>query len=242
VPLKPYHSPLTGDVWTDARPAIGTLAGLANFLNEKRPRRKPPEGHDAAIALATEAAGAFAGIPKITRTGLEGVPIADAYWKAKEAKRQLTPLVDDGFFLQHHQEWGGEWMRRHRDWRRTPDDLYMTSREAAFPIRAARLAFYAAALTEKATSNGVEMDRYSYANDATLGALAELEDAGIRQATGASVERVWRFVVAAGRLPRKPDDDDLLAAFEAALMAGCDDFATHLAREGWGQAPTPSEE
>jgi hypothetical protein len=237
MPPRVYHSPLTGDAWNDVRPAIGTIIGLANFLNEKRPRRKPHENHDGAIALATEAAGAFAGIPKLTRTGFEGVPIADAYWKAKEAKRQLTTLVDDDVFVQYQREWGGSWMRSREGW--GVDDSFSRARNVTAPIRAARLAYYAANLTEKAASNGVEMDDYSYAHDATLGTLAELEDGGISKEMGASIERVWRFVVAAGRLPKSPDDDDLLAAFEAALMAGASEFAQNLAKCGYGFVSEP---
>jgi len=238
VPPKLYHSPLTGDVWPDVRPAIGTLAGLANFLNEKRPRRRPPEGHDAAITLATEAAGAFAGIPKITRTGLEGVPIADAYWKAKEAKRVLTRLVDDGIFIKHQQEWGSSWLRSHEAW--SVDDPFSRARNVMAPMRAARLAYYAASLTEKAgAGNDIAMDAYGYVHAATLGALAELEDGGVDKVAGAAVERVWRFVVAAGRLPKSPDDDDLLAAFEAALMVGESEFAQNLAKCGYGFVDVP---
>ncbi len=260
-----YHSPLTGDVWTDARPAIGTLAGLANFLNEKRPRRKPPEGHDAAIAAATDAAAAFAGIPKITRTGLEGIPIADAYWKAKDAKRVLTRLADDGVFLQH-QSWWAEWHRWRRErrellrsttpisqapaswgtWARTQlitdassDPDVDDPAPPTFATRAARLAWWAVDLTEKAASNGIEMDKNTPADVALTGALAELDAAGIGHGTAASVERVWRFVVAAGRLPRAGVDDDLLAAFEAALMAGADDFAANLAKHGHGFVNEP---
>jgi hypothetical protein len=238
VPSKRYHSPLSGDVWKDVRPAIGTLVGLANFLNEKRPRRKPPEGHDAAIALATAAAGAFAGIPKLTRTGFEGVPIADAYWKAKDAKQQLIRLVDDGVFVQHQQEWGGSWMRSRESW--GVDDSFSRARNVTAPTRAARLAYYAASLTEKAgAGNDIAMDTYGYVHAATLGALAELEDGGVNKVAGAAVERVWRFVVAAGRLPKSPDDDDLLAAFEAALMAGADEFAANLAKCGYGFTTEP---
>ena len=239
-----YCSPLTGDAWPDVRPAIGTLAGLANFLNEKRPRRKPPDGHDAAIALATEAAGSFAGIPKIVRTGeVEGRRISDAYWQAKDAKARLTPLVDSDRFLQHHQYWA-DWRQsiREGDEERARWDLeYVEARAMAqvagtlpLALRAARLAWYAAALTEKAAANGVEMNDRSYADDAMQGARSELQEAGIPPETSAGVERIWRFVVAAGRMPVPKDDDDLLAAFEAAIMAGEDNFATNLAKHGYG--------
>jgi hypothetical protein len=229
-----YTSPLTGDTWPDPRSAIGTLAGLANYLNERRPRRKPPEGHDAAIALATDAAGAIAGIPKITRTGeVEGRIISDAYWQAKDAKAKLTPLVDDGSFLQHHQWRGDAWLHRREAY---GEGISQEERDVVLPTRAARLAWYAANLTEKTATGQGEMDNLSYAHDATLGGLMELDHGGISRATGASVERVWRFVVAAGRMPVPGVDDDLLAAFEAALMAGEHDFAAHLAKHGWGQS------
>lgn len=246
---RAYCSPLTGDVWPDVRPAIGTLAGLANYLNEKRPRRKPPDGHDAAIALATEAAGSFAGIPKIVRTGeIEGRRISDAYWQAKDAKARLTPLVDSDRFLQHHQ-WWAEWRKAIHDddeARAQWDQEFVEARAMAqvegmipLALRAARLAWWAAALTEKAAANNIEMNDRSYAHDAVVGAKFELQEAGIALETGASVERIWRFVVAAGRMPIPGVDDDLLAAFEAAIMAGENDFAAHLAKHGWGQGNSP---
>lgn len=238
MPPRAYHSPLTGDVWPDPRPAIGTIAGLANYLNERRPRRKPPDGHDAAIALATEAAGAIAGIPKITRTGeVEGRVISDAYWQAKDAKVKLGAFVDDGHFLQSQKWRGEEWLRTQDSRRAGLIRINPLDQGLTLSARAARLAWYAANLTEKvAASSDAEMDNLSYAHDAVCGSLMELEIAGIPRETSAGIERVWRFVVAAGRLPQSPADDDLVAAFEAALMAGENDFAAHLAKHGWGQS------
>lgn len=242
-----YRSPLTGDAWPDPRPAVGTLVGLATMLNEIRPRRKPPEGHDAAIAAASVCAATYAGIARIQRFGPggitfeQGAQISEAYWQAKEAKQKLQRLVDDGFL--QRQEWQGDaWQRakQYADdhgndgaWARSEVGRYTPVPASA---RAARLAWYAANLTEKAAAGAdEEMDTYSYAHRAILGALAELEQASVPQARSAAVERIWRFVVAAGRMPMPGVDDDLLAAFEAALMAGEADFARHLAKEGWGQ-------
>lgn len=232
-----YRSPLTGDVWVDPRPAVGTLAGLANFLNEKRPRRKPPAGHDEAIALATAAAAAFAGIPRITRTGIEGTQASDAYWQAKEAKQKLTALVDDGIFIQRSDWWGEEHERRRRGDSYGYSDTYAQAGvQISLSMRAARTAWFAAHLTEKSVASiGEALDNYHYAHRAVLGTLAELDDGGVPREAARGVERVWRFVVAAGRMPVPGVDDDLLAAFEAALMAGENDFAAHLARNGWGQ-------
>jgi hypothetical protein len=231
---RPFRSPLTGDVWEDVRPVIGTVVGLANYLNGRRPRRRPPEGFDAAIALATDAAGAFAGVPKIVRPGeIEGRQISDAYWQAKEAKRLLTPYVDDGIFLQNHNYWKGyvETMR----------ELVETGARVEPPpvptpsTRAARLAWWAAALTEKGASGGIDDLEHSYARDVAEGAVAELDDAGVPREVVVGVERVWRFVVAAGRMPIPGVDDTLVDAFEAAIMADQHDFARHLAKNGWGQ-------
>jgi hypothetical protein len=235
MPPRRYHSPLTGDLWPDVRPAIGTVVGLANFLNNRRPRRKPPEGVDAAIALATEAAGAFAGIPKIVRAGeIEGRIISDAYWQAKEAKRLLTPHVDDGEFLQHQ-----NWWSRFREMVPGDPERGRAGRvpEPTVTTRAARLAWWAANLTEKAAAGNVdaEMSDLSYAHDVVQGALVELDEARVARTAVAEVERVWRFVVAAGRLPVPVVDDALLAAFEAAIMVDAHEFATHLAKHGWGQ-------
>jgi len=244
-----YLSPLTGDVWADPRPAIGTIVGLANFLNEKRPRRRPPEGHDAAIALATEAAAGLAGIPKIARFGPEGVVlgqvISDAYWKAKEAKQKLTRICDDGMFLQRHEWWGREWQRRRDGGPETWDSSYFERYQGepvSQSLRAARVAWYAANLAEKFAAGtekeiGSPLTGYAggtYAHDAVLGALAELDEAGVSREVAGGVERVWRFVVAAGRMPVPGVDDDLLAAFEAALMADELEFATNLAKTGVG--------
>lgn len=244
---RAYRSPLTGDVWEDPRPAIGTIAGLANYLNEKRPRRRPPEGHDAAIALATEAAAGLAGIPKIARFGPEGLElgavISDAYWKAKEAKAKLTRLVDDGLFLQRQAWWGREWQRR-RDGGPESYDSYQFDRYLGEAVptstRAARVAWYAANLAEKFAGGaeteiaaGTGLYSGTYAHDAVLGVLAEIDQSGTPRERARDVERVWRFVVAAGRMPVPGADDDLLAAFEAALIAGENAFANNLARDGY---------
>jgi len=244
-----YRSPLTGDVWDDPRPTIGTMAGLANFLNERRPRRKPPDGQDEAIALATEAAAGLAGIPRIARFGPEGLElgqvISDAYWKAKEAKGKLQRIVDDRLFLQRQSWWGREWQRR-RDGGPENWDSYQFERYLGEPvsasIRAARAAWYAANMAEKfAGGSDTAMEPptanyYSgcYAHDAILGVLAEVDQAGASREQASSVERVWRFVVAAGRMPVPGVDDDLLAAFEAALIAGENEFAGNLAKTGVG--------
>ena len=239
---RTYQSPFTGDTWPDARLALGTIIGLANFLNEKRPRRKPAENHDAAIKLVTDAVGAITGIPAMVRPGeYEGRVISDAYWQAKEAKQKLTPIVDDDAFLQRQQWWGEAWQRSKSqsqpvsDWERENHLRYHT--DATLPVRAARLAWYAANLTEKIAAGDNDMDSNSYAHDAALGAAAEMEAAGFAREVSGGVERVWRFVVAAGRMPRRPADDDLLAAFEAALMAGENDFATTLVKYGYGFTP-----
>lgn len=242
-----YRSPLTGDVWDDPRPAIGTIAGLANFLNEKRPRRRQPEGHDEAIALATEAAAGLAGIPRIARFGPEGLElgavISDAYWKAKEAKQKLGRLVDDGLFLQRQSWWGREWQRRRdggpESWDSYQFDRYL-GESVSQSVRAARAAWYAANLAEKFAAgteteiaSGVGLYSSTYAHDAVLGVLAEVDQAAVSREQARDVERVWRFVVAAGRMPIKGADDNLLAAFEAALIAGENAFANNLARDGY---------
>jgi hypothetical protein len=59
------------------------------------------------------------------------------------------------------------------------------------------------------------------------------EELGVGRGEAASVERLWRFVVAAGRMPG-PEDADLVAAFEAALIGGAREFAVNLARWGYG--------
>lgn len=248
-----YLSPLTGDVWPDVRSVIGTIIGLANFLNEKRPRRKPSEGHDAAIALATEAAGSFSGIPKIVRVGeVEGRQISDAYWQAKDARVKISTLLDEDF-RKYYLYWADYCRALHDAVQKDADSGgdWLTPRVAAsaatklqvpFSTRALRLAWYAAWLTEKGTANGndIELGPTSLGHHAFCGALAELDDAEVDRGVAAGIERIWRFVVAAGRMPRLPEEENLLAAFEAALMADETEFAMNLAKHGYGfKSPSP---
>lgn len=247
-----FRSPFSGDEWSDVLSAIGTIAGLANFLNEKRPRRKPPEGFDAMIALATDAAGSIAGIPKIIRADeIQGRAISDAYWQAKDVKVKLTPIVGE-LFLRRQEWWGRSWQEYKAEGRKD-GGLYDygnvqedDARNASTSLRAARLAWYAARLVEKAvavisTPNGLrDLLDLDYGANAALGAAAEMEIAGYDSSVTAPVERVWRFVVAAGRMPIPGVDDDVLAAFEAALIAGESDFAIHLAKHGYGVTLPPA--
>jgi hypothetical protein len=112
---------------------------------------------------------------------------------------------------------------------------YLESLNPLMYQRAARFAWWAAWLIEKAASSddGLTLDLRSAAHDAVEGALFELESAGIDRSEAADIERRWRFIVAAGRMPG-PEDADLVAAFEAALIAGADEFATNLAKHGYG--------
>jgi hypothetical protein len=227
MPPRKYRSPLTGDLWEDVRPAIGSLAGLAHYLNSKRPRRKPPAGVDEVIALTTEAVGAFAGLPRILKSGIVGTQVSDAYWKAKEATHRLAPLLDDQF-RQCSRFWA--------DWQDRPWNNSQEAPVVPHYLRAVRLAFWAASLTERAAASSIplEMDDLNDVHYAWKGAMVELEHAKVDRQEAANVERVWRFVVAAGRMPG-PGDADLLAAFEASVIAGEIDFARHLAAHGWGQ-------
>ena len=59
--------------------------------------------------------------------------------------------------------------------------------------------------------------------------IAALTEKQIEYAT-----KIWPFAAAVGRLPKHPDDDALLEAFEVALLADAHEFATHLARHGFG--------
>ena len=155
--------------------------------------------------------------------------ISDAYWQAKDARTKLRPLVGDRFLDTH--EYRGEnrlYALQHGTYDPEPD--------VSFSTRAARLAWYAAALTEKACADSetAELASYTYGHHAALGAFGEIEDSGVEREVAMNVERLWCFVVAAGRMPKHPEDDLLLEAFEAALMAGENEFATSLAKHGYG--------
>lgn len=217
-----YRSPLTGDVWTDAKPALGTIIGLANFLNEQRPRPEPPEGFDEVIALATEAVGALLGIPKIIKTGVEGRVFADAYWRAKEAYVRLLPFVGTKFTTQ------------------SPFDRDTYSEdpsEVSISMRVARLAWYGTVLVQKIVTGDRAVEEAWYVGAFFDDVFQEVKGASVSYDAAALVERSSHFIVATGRTPKSPDDDMLVAAFEAALMAGETSFAQHLVKHGWGQRP-----
>jgi hypothetical protein len=223
------QSPWTGDHWDDARPAVGTLAGLAVALNEQRPRRRPPPDVAAAIVEAVAAAGIFAGLPKISKTGIEGTQASDAYWKAKDARFVLKKFIGESFMYNYNRCYLIE------------DEFCLAmivDPETTLGVVqqiAARLAYLSAAFTELG-SVGMPNDLLWDRVEPSLRVAAVLiQQSGIARDEAASIERHWQFACAAGRSPTAADAD-LLAAFEATLMAGCSDFARHLARYGYGVA------
>jgi len=225
-----FRSPLTGDVWGDARPAVGTLGSLATYLNERRPRRRPPPEIDGAISQAASAAGIFAGLPKISSTGIEGTQASDAYWKAKDARFVLNQYIGDNY--RHNWRY---WSRGTSDEEREgylalvhdPDNRFSSVQQTAI-----RLGYLTALMTEKASSGHREVIE-DVIQPAITGAVVLLEPCNIDREEAASIERVWQFTCAAGRTPTEADTE-LLAAFEAALMADQPDFARHLAKHGYG--------
>lgn len=228
--MSRYYSPLTNEAWNDARPVVAVILSFAHALHVRQPRRRPTAELQDTLTCATQVIGAFASLPKLVRNDEAiGEAISTAYWQAKEIKTQIRPLVDE-IFLRHHDFWA-QW----RDWvteHAKQDAVARYDGPVSTGLRVARLVWWAAHLTEKAASGGVEtLDEYSYAHDALLGALRELEDAGLTRAQAITAARSWRFLAAAGRLPESPRDDELLAAFDAALMAGADVLAVDLVRQ-----------
>lgn len=226
MPPPPFQSPITGDVWPDIRPALGTLGSLATYLNDRRPRRKPPKQVDDAIKLATAAAGVYAGLPKISATGVEGTQASDAYWKAKDARFILEPLIGKDFkyscicgLLNMESD---EYIAYVHD----PDNKFSFVQQTAI-----RFAYATAVHIEKAASSSV--CAFEDLQRAIRCCAFLLKPCDVDMEEAASVERVWQFTCAAGRLPTEADAD-LLAAFEAALMAGANDFARGLAKNGFG--------
>lgn len=254
--MAPFRSPITGNIWADARPAIGTIVGLTHYMLNLPHRRLDPALQQA-IDLATNAAQAFAGVPKLTSNGFEGVPLALAYDLASTASKKLTPFLtgSDGdapfataidlrnwhYTVQHAQEHAASGCNG-TGWklpgRADPEPCVSCTRgqrilDPAWDVRVARLAYWAAVATVKAvtglTPAGLgTLDQYDPAAIAAVSAAAELERAGISKQALAHTETLWRFVVCAGRLPVMPDDEDLLLAFDAALSVGADDFARQL--------------
>lgn len=233
--MSRYRSPLTDETWEDARPVIAVILSFAHTLHAQRPRRRPSRALSAALTRATDAVGAFASLPKLVRNDLLiGAAISEAYWQAKAIKAEVQPLVDE-IFLRHHDFWAQwrEWVAEHA----SEEALVRYDSPVSTENRVARLLWWAVHLTEKAASGGVEtLDEFCYAHDALLGALRELEEAGVSKSQAMLAGRAWRFLAAAGRLPELPRDEELLAAFDAALMAGADALAVDLVRQHAGKS------
>jgi hypothetical protein len=225
---------------------MGSIIGLAQFLNAQRPRRRPPPGLEQALADATEAVRSYCMLPVITRGMIEeGAQISNAYEIANTARRKLHVFVDDGVFIQNQRFWA-EYNENANRWR---DQVELSgvvgvpeleTLDAPVFTRVARAAYYAAHIVEKAAAavaaDDHEMSRYCYAHSALMGTICEMTSAGIGKLQMERVEHVWRFVAAAGRYPVFPDDNELLDAFEAAIMVGADEFARTLVRDGYGAA------
>ena len=231
---RSYCSPLTGDRWEDVRPVAAVILGCSLVLDAQYPRRRIGAEFPAALARAVGAVSSFARLPNLARSDAEiGAALSDVYWEAKAAKVTLHTFVDE-IFLRHFDFWP-QW----REWVRgnAGSDHITTQYDppVSFQLRAARLAWLAVYLVEKAAAGGHEvLDEFSLGHDALQGALWELDEAGVPRTRAFEIERAWRFLAAAGRMPRLPQDADLYAAFEAALLAGADELAVELVQRGSG--------
>jgi hypothetical protein len=228
-----YRSPLTGDTWKDTRPLLAVIVGCSLVLDAQYPRRRLGADFPAALQQATHAVCLFARLPQLVRNDpVIGAAISDAYWDAKAANKALTPFIDERFLL-HYDFWSQwrEWVTKYAFENPRLTDHYDPT--VSPQLRAARLAWLATWLTQKAASGGLEvLDEFSPAHDGLQAALRELDEAEVPRERAVEVERSWRFLAAAGRLPRLPQDADLYAAFEAALFAGADELALDLVRRG----------
>lgn len=223
------RSPFTGALWYTVHPAAGTFLGLATYLLALRPRRRPPEGLEAAVQLGVEACGAFANLPRVTQFNeMEGRNVSDAYWQSKDAKQQLSAFVPDSY-RQNAEFW-------YSPAEAQPDSIFHdgAARRPRMPstasLLAARLAWTGAVLVEAGCAGRIDFDTGAIYDTWAASVAGQIRDWGIPNDVSARVERVWRFIVAAGRLPLAGRDDDLLDAFEAAVMAGAEDVAVQLVK------------
>lgn len=227
-----YRSPLTGAVWLDARAVVGTVLALTLAVYKQRPRRHPPAGQDAAVDLAIEAAATFASLPALRRNDPEiGAVISSTYWQAKQARGVLQRLVDEPF--QRNADYWSQWRAWLRD--HAHDSPWVAAQYETpvdGPVRVARLAWWLAFLVERAASGGMEtLDVLNAHHDVLLGVLWELDELGVPRDRAKALEEQWLFVAAAGRLPTSPADRELLAAFEAMLLADAPDLAVALVKK-----------
>ena len=225
------YSPFTKDVWTDVRDPIGVMMGMAIALNSRRPRRKPPSGYDQAIQAALTAVRAYTGIPELGKFGEAGVAVSEAFWLAKAAKTKLRPFIDIENFEIRDFGVAYSMYRANKSRAQLGTWSYVQDWLALLPTQ---LAFLASHAIEKAAASvwTQEIDAWHPVNGCVRFLQREFEFV-VKYAVipdPAATERAWRFCVAAGRLPRPGEDDELLEAFYAALSVGAPDFARDLVR------------
>jgi hypothetical protein len=224
-------SPFTRDPWFDIREPIGVLMGIAIRMHAAKPRRRAPKGFDQAMTMALNAVRAYTGVPELSKFGIEGQQVSDAFWLAKEARNAITPFVGEDFNLT-----GICWPTT---WEMAPfEDLreeLMASMRYVWPryVSAARLAWHAVLAIEKAAASSwtIEINDLHPIGSAIRQAELEHVRQGMSLGSSGPIERAWRFCVAAGRLPVPGVDDELLEAFQAAISAGAPDFARRLVRD-----------
>lgn len=228
--MATYSSPLTGERWHDVRPILGVLATFTLALVDRRPRRRLPPEQATAVARAVAVATSFASLPGLQRNDLAiGTAISDAYWEAKAVRNALRPFLDETFV--RNAEYWPSW----HDWINQQDPDGWAAKTLNPPIlaagRIARLAWWAATLTEKAASGGVEqVDEFSVARDFLLGAVIELREAGLDEVEVGRLEGLWRFVTFVGRLPVTQADHEALDAVDALVMADAEAGVADLLR------------
>lgn len=225
-----YRSPLSGNAWPDQRFALSVLAAFMVYVDEMRPRRRPPPTLSKAVQDTLDAVMTICGVRHLSRFRSTGMTLSEAYNKAGEARRAIQPLVDDGSFLQHINDWAW-WSQK-----TLVRGIDHASRDVPLYTRLARLTFWTARAAESCVANPEEALPFSSTAHAFGGALIEMELIGAPHSLLLQLERSGAFVAASGKLPRSPEDDELLDAFEAAMMVDEVDFARTLVREdgaGW---------
>ena len=225
-----FRSPLSGNPWPDQRFGLSVLAAFMVHIDEMRPRRRPPPELSQAVHDVLDAVTTVCGVRHLSRFRSTGMTLSQAYDKARAARQVVQPFVDDGSFLQHVSSWAW-WSRQTLE-----RGIDAAARDVPLQTRLARLAYWTARAVEQCVANQAGPLLYSSTADAFEGALVEMELIGAPRALLLQLERSGAFVAASGRLPRSPEDDELLDAFEAAMMADEVDFARALVREdgaGW---------
>lgn len=230
------QSPLTGEIWDDARGAAGLISGVSMVLGVKLKLRRWSATGDALHRLVA-AADHFAHLPSLEET--DGEVISSVYWEAAEVVKAMTGVVGQDFIGWPERDWcSPDALGRPFSKNSCPGATCEACGGTGFTrapgpprMHAQRAALIGAMFIKAGSVRSERSVAQSEQHRRLAIVIAEADRAGIDKEDLRRQEWVWRFFACGGRMPLS---ESLLLAFQAAWEIGHHDFARSIARQGFG--------